>query len=645
MILKQLGAWLAALLLASGTPALAQSAPAAQGAVPSAADFAAPSAFHGPSLSPDGKHIVGHRAVRGKQAVVMINLDAPGRPVGQIPVPDGNRLAWVRWAGNTRLLLSLSRVDRMDGEEVRIRRLIMIDLATGQNRVLGPSTQGFIGDDLLHIDRDGKFVLLNTQANIFSYPSVYRVDLATGGLKIVVPAQDGVWDWYSDSSGVVRVGTGGDPDAWWMLYRPDATSPFKRVLRRKHNDADDGAQQFMTVAGSDLGYAVANGANGRLALYRYDFKAATLGELVYEHPRVDMDNAITGANDALLGVSFTDDRDGTMWLDPELKAVQVRLDRTLPGATNWIASVSADKTRMLILSRSGNAPGFYYFYDRTLNQLQPIATTHPALEGKQLSPVRPVQYAARDGLEIRGYLTLPAGRDPKGLPLVVMPHGGPFVRDTGDFDSWAQFLASRGYVVLQPNFRGSTGFGRAFVERGSGQWGRGMQDDIDDGVKWLAGEGTIDPKRVCIMGASYGGYAAMWAAARNPELYRCAISFAGISDVGSMLRYDRSAFVARRYFRNWREKVQGEKDFDLGLISPLNAAARMTVPILIGHGTEDDNVPVYQSRRLRDALVKAGRKPDYVEYKGEGHDLEDIANATDFLNRVAAFLDRHNPAQ
>ena len=267
------------------------------------------------------------------------------------------------------------------------------------------------------------------------------------------------------------------------------------------------------------------------------------------------------------------------------------------------------------------------------------------MEGRTLSQVESVKYDARDGLSIPAYLTLPKGRDPAALPLIVMPHGGPFIRDTWSYNPWAQFLADRGYAVLQPNFRGSTGYGRAFVEAGEGQWGRKMQDDIDDGVKWLVQLGKVDPRLVCIMGASYGGYAAMWGAARNPEIYRCAISFAGISDVKAMLKYDSRIGVPRRYYRDWRDRVRGDAGFDLDAISPIEAADRIRVPLLIAHGKDDTNVPVSQSVKFHEALTRAGVPHEYVIYEGEGHDFEKVENSADFLRRVEAFLTKHNPAK
>jgi dipeptidyl aminopeptidase/acylaminoacyl peptidase len=272
-----------------------------------------------------------------------------------------------------------------------------------------------------------------------------------------------------------------------------------------------------------------------------------------------------------------------------------------------------------------------------------VVAPYPGIDPARLAPVKMVRYPARDGLSLPSYLTLPRGRDPRGLPLIVMPHGGPFERDHWEYDPVVQFLANRGYAVFQPQFRGSTGYGKDFVAKGYGEWGRKMQDDLDDGADWLARSGQIDPKRVCIVGTSYGGYAAMWGAARNPERYRCAASMSGVADVQAMLRYDRKLFSATRYFREWRTKVGGEGKGDLAAVSPINYADRIKVPLLIGHGEDDDNVPVTQSRAMVEALGKANAAVTSVFYKDGGHGFTSSKDFEDWLKRLEAFLARYNP--
>ena len=635
-------------LALAGATALAAPSPAREAdpvavTAPTAADLGAVASLSRPVLSPDGKLVAALGVENGKQVVrLMAASAAPGAPYN-FSVPEKYKVNWVRWAGPRKLLVSMAIGTRLFGEEVRMTRTAVLDFATGKNSFVGPREQGLIGDDLIHVDREGKFVLLATQPSIFEYPSVYRVDLGTGKSERIVRAQEHVWSWFADSTGVVRAGIGVNGKKWWLLYRTAADQEFQRIKRTVDEDDTD-IDKFLPVDGSDQGFAIAAGASGRFGLYRYDFLTDRIGERLYENPSVDIDDFDLLPDGKVAGVYYTDDKPEVAWLDPQLKALQARIDKALPGKVNRVVSTSRDKMRLLVWSAAADDPGLFYFYDRNTRQMSPFAAPHEGLLDKRLAAMEAVRYKARDGLEIRAYLTLPPGKSDKNLPLIVMPHGGPFARDAWGFDSWVQYLASKGYAVLQPNFRGSTGFGKAFVEKGYGAWGRGMQDDIDDGVKWLAGRGTADPKRVCIMGASFGGYAAMWAAVRNPDLYRCAISFAGISDVGSMLRYDRRSFSAPRYARDWQSKVQGDKGFELDQISPIKSVDKLGVPILIAHGDEDDNVPLYQSRRLHEALNKLGKGHEYVVYEGEGHGFADPKNATDFLTRVGKFLDTHNPS-
>jgi dipeptidyl aminopeptidase/acylaminoacyl peptidase len=276
-----------------------------------------------------------------------------------------------------------------------------------------------------------------------------------------------------------------------------------------------------------------------------------------------------------------------------------------------------------------------------------IADAWPGVPPAAIAPVRNLTYKAGDGLEIPAYLTLPVGREAKNLPLIVLPHGGPEARDEPGFDWWAQALASRGYAVLQPQFRGSAGFGRKFVEAGHGQWGRKMQSDLSEGVRHLAKEGIVDSKRVCIMGASYGGYAALAGATLEPDVYRCAVSVAGVSDLPVMLKDEvRSAGGVNRTGVRYWAKFMGtsfQKRGELDAVSPAAQAARAGGPILLIHGKDDTVVPFEQSEIMHRALKRAGKPVEFVTLAAEDHWLSRGATRLEMLKRAVSFVEKHNP--
>lgn len=614
----------------------------------SAQDFAAQPFFFSPQISPAGDKVIAKAIIEGKTSLLIADLNLPNQRPRQIKVPDDLDLSWAQWAGDARVILSFLVPGKYRQVDYVASRLLIYDVASGRFDALPNQGGGVDGDDIIHIDPDGRFFLLSLQKSIFDYPAIWRVDLHTLQMTEVVKAQDGVWTWYADPQGVVRAGLGTSERRWWLLYRSTEADRFRKVVKGTMSNKDDddtNVDQLIPIAGKDEGYAIANRQTGRYAIYKYDFATDTIGDEVFSHPEVDVDDFTYSAVTGEIGsVRYTDDRDRIHWFDPAMKAVQAKIDRTFPKTINRVVSLSRDEKKMVVWTGGADDPGSYYVYDVTKRTMDGLARPYAELDGKAMSAVQSVSYTARDGLSIPAYLTIPRGREAKQLPLIVMPHGGPFVRDEWSYDPWVQFLADRGYAVLQPNYRGSTGYGRAFVSAGEGQWGRKMQDDIDDGVKWLADSGQIAADKVCIMGASYGGYAAMWAAARNPDIYRCAISFAGISDVKAMLSYDGRMMVAKRYYRDWRDRVRGESKFDLDSISPIRSVDRIRIPLLIAHGKDDDNVPVSQSEKLHQAMTKAQIDHEFVVYEKEGHNLEDTDNAADFLERVEAFLTKHNPA-
>jgi len=609
----------------------------------STADFAKDPLVVGPVLSPDGNRMLGRFMINGEERIGIHSFD--GTPLRLIKVPPKQDLKWYRWAGNGRILLSFARTVPYLEDEAVMTRLMAYDLETRAGIFLGAKTQGLEGDDLLYVDPTGSWALLSFQKTIFDYPSVSRVDLATNKIVEVVAARPDVWEWYADRDGVVRMGHGFTDRSWSTVYRSTAAEKFRRLGSTRYDDADGSYDIVRIVQGSDEGYVLSNKETGRYALYRFNFATKQLGERIFASATNDVSDFETSEDGKTIrSVRLTEDRDRVVWFDTRLKTVQADLDAAVKTNANWVVSTSRDNATMLVWSGSSSNPGSYYVYRLSEGVMNRVAKLNDALVPAELAPTRYVSYKARDGLDIPAYLTLPVGRSAKGLPLIILPHGGPYgVRDSLGYDVEVQFLANRGYAVLQPNYRGSEGYGRAFYEKGEGQWGRAMQNDLDDGMDWLVKDGVVDAKRVCIVGSSYGGYAALWGATRNPERYRCAASFAGVSDVKRQLAYQLDFGISKRYRKNWRNTVQGGDGFDLRTVSPLYTVNNLNVPVLIVHGDADQTVPYKQSKLYANALAKAGKAFEFYTLRDEGHSFSKNVNLKEWLDRLDAFLKAHNP--
>lgn len=607
-------------------------------------DLAADPTFTSPILSPDGKLIVAKNNAGNSSGLAIIDADKPtSEPIyvtlGRDLAPD------IRWAGNRKLLFNSVLHFSVGYTTILMSRLMLYDIDSKKLTNLGEKSKTPVAGQIVYVDPAGAWALVaSPEKENSSAPSVKRLDLSTGEAVLVERAIPDVSQWFADTKGVVRGGIAYEKRGWTIWYRDKAGEPLQPI--RGKFPADDSAVD--TISFSQMGgtgFMVTNQKTGRFGVYKYDLKIGGTGEAIFEHPQVDVGAvALDPENGEVQGVLYEDDRWRTVWFDPELKALQAKLDQALPNLSNLVQSASLDKNRVLVLSSGASDPGAYYLLDRKSARMHPVIEMYDRIDPETLAPVEQVRYSARDGLGINAYLTLPRGRDPNRLPLIVMPHGGPAARDHWSYDPILQFLANRGYAVLQPQFRGSTGYGKQFIKLGDGQIGAKMQDDLDDGVDWLVRSGKVDPKRVCLFGMSYGGYAAMWGAIRNPERYRCAASFAGPSDLKAQLRDNRKLFSAPRYFKEWQAKFTGQDKIDLSRVSPLAYAANLKVPLLIAHGEQDPIVLSRQSHTMIRALRAAGKDVTSVFYKDGMHDLRS-ADFGDFLKRLEVFLAKNNPAR
>lgn len=642
-------------------PALAQSPAAAAPVVPAPAQaearpatipIAALTKSTGISdlkLSPDGKWIAFRST--SKDGLVLAVLDADTRQLAhKINLPRKSELEWYRWAGSGKLLISFSTETVFFGEDARISRLFHYDLATRAMPFVGKPEMGLEGDDVLYVDPAGEFVLLAMQRTIYDYPSVWRFQLSEKperGATEVQRATQGIWEWYADDAGAVRMGmafqSGGKVR---VLYRSKPGDPLREIAKITEDNFDDTIWDVLRITqGSDEGLVLKPGPDGWMAVRKFNYATREVGEVVFSVPGWDIDEATVDDKGQLIAAYHTDDRDRVTWFDPKMKALYARLGKALAGQQVWVTSRAKDDSRMLVWAGNEANPGQTFLYDAAKRTMDGFDTSLPDLDVALTATPKPVSYTTRDKQTIFAYLTLPRGRQPKGLPLIVMPHGGPYgVRDKLEFDSLVQLLANRGYAVLQPNYRGSGGYGKAYSELGAGQIGRAMQDDLDDAMDWAVAQGIADPKRVCMAGASYGGYAALWAVIRNPERYRCAVSFAGVTDWKRQLKYDAN-FFTRKGAKKWMARVQGEDpNFSLDLVSPVPQIARLTRPVLLSHGDEDTNVPFKQFTLLRDAAAKAGKPIETMVFAGEGHGFDKDENQERWYAAIEAFLAKHNPA-
>jgi len=456
--------------------------------------------------------------------------------------------------------------------------------------------------------------------------------------------------WVLDSSLVIRAGW-----AWrrssrkietWL--RDSEQAPWRKVSEFDP-EQERGLYPVAFNAEGNL-LVLSNLATGYFALHRFDPKTSLPGELLAGLEGVDIDaRDLIDARGRIdpIGVTIQADKPQTFWFDEVREKTQRLIDASLPPENvNQLQFINDGN--VLVSSHGPGDPGTYYFFDTAAKTLTRWQRAKPWIAPAQMATTRVIRYRARDGLAIRAYLTLPRGRPAQNLPLVVWVHGGPHARDHWGFDSVVQYLANRGYAVLQSNFRGSTGFGEAFVRAGFKQWGQAMQDDLTDGVLSLVSQGTVDAKRVCIGGGSYGGYAALMGTIREPELFRCAIDYLGPTDLvwDVELPYTDYNWYFNKEMDRSLKKITGDPDKPeerkmMEANSPRLHADKIKAPVLLIYGSNDDRVPVVHGTAMKSALEAAGARFEWKLFSGEGHGVRSTENQADLLRTLGGFVERH----
>ncbi|HEY5658179.1 MAG TPA: S9 family peptidase, partial [Myxococcota bacterium] len=394
-------------------------------------------------------------------------------------------------------------------------------------------------------------------------------------------------------------------------------------------------------------YVFSDNETGRAALYAYDVASGQLGPMIFGHERFDLGGLVFSKQDGrLLWIDYEAERPERHFVDEQARAEQAAIDRALPDTINeflvtdrgFIRSDREDNVR-LIYASSDVRPPTYYLYDRARKKLELLVAAYPEVDADALAPMQPVRFRARDGLEIHGYLTVPKGVEPRKLPTIVLPHGGPTSRDVWGYDPEVQFLARRGFAVFQLNFRGSSGYGSRHTRLGYRKWGLAMQDDVTDGARWLVDQGISDPERMGIYGASYGGYTALMGLVKTPEIFRAGASLAGVTDLPMLLEdfnwYRIGEFNVPTIGSAWSDRKE------LDALSPLHNVERIQGPVLIAHGSEDPIVHLRHATMMASTLEKAGKEVELYIYEGEVHGFIDSRNQMDFYEKLAAFFEKH----
>jgi dienelactone hydrolase len=594
-------------------------------------------------LSPDGKRLAVVKPVGGDEKIMFYDLNhTAGQPfaVGM----EGGIADTVFWKSNTRALcvfhanLQHTRTKAIES----FSRTLSVDVPN-RTQVLMMKNFSYLKEnsdggaivDLAPEDPDHVFMTAYNQWDYQIILDLFHVDMRTGEAELALHGNKDTISYLTDGHGhpLGRIDQGSDLTEHLFLNGTD-------LLQIPVRGRDDFEIQG-PLPGQPLQFAVERpDAWSTTALYPWG-AVGGFGAPLFADPDYDLGYVIGKEKSGeVIGVTYTDDRPRTRYFDPNMQHVLELMEKAYPGQSVQILSKDDADTAYVIRTEGARQPPVLSLYTPANHQSNIIQEAYPALKPDDLGEVKAYPYKTRDGVEIHAYLTLPPGTAAHHLPTVIFPHGGPEDRSSIKFDWWAQFMASRGYAVLQPNYRGSFGYGWNFIKAGDGEWAGKVQWDLEDGVRKLVADGIADPKRVCIVGASWGGYMALAAASFTPDLYACAVSFAGLSDLRHAI-YEGTTFESEGV-SIWKRRFGAQDDASrIDAQSPVNFAARVKIPILLLHSDKDTTVRIDQSEREQKALSDAHKQVEFVKLDGDDHYLEFAATRTQLLKEVERFLKAH----
>ena len=581
----------------------------------------------GYQISPDGDYLSFMQPINSRMNVFVQKIGEEN--LTQVTFATERDIAGYFWKGNNRIIY----IQDSKGDENF--RLFGVDKDGKNQKDLTPfdKVRAGVVDDL--VDNPNEMLIQMNKENPQVF-DVYRINVNTGEMIVVGQNPGNITGWQTDHNGKLRIAITTDGVNQSVLYRDSEDQEFKPLLTTTFKETF--ALLFFTFDNKNL-YVSSNIGRDKASIVEYDIANKKEIKVLYENPDYDVNGlSYSRKRKVIEFANYTGWKQEYHFFDKETKDIYNYLTSKLPGKELFVTGINKNEDKLLVRTYSDKSLGSFYFYNVTTKELRKLIDVSPWLNENDLSDQKPITYKTRDGLTIHGYLTLPKGIDPKNLPVVVNPHGGPWARDAWGFNPEVQFLANRGYAVLQMNFRGSTGYGREFWEKSFKQWGKTMQDDISDGVKWLIDEGIADPKRVAIYGGSYGGYATLAGLAFSPELYSCGVDYVGVSN---LFTFQKSIPPYWEPYKEMLYEMVGHPEKDSLLLrdaSPVFHVDNIKAPLLIAQGLNDPRVNKAESDQMVEALKKKGIDVPYMVKDNEGHGFRNEENRFDFYGAMEQFF-------
>ena len=612
--------------------------------------FGSPPLIADVKISPSGEKIAVYATLENGDSAILVRDLSKNEPLRPIVSSDNKtlKLTGFSWFNEETILSRAWFAADYYSTKIDLTRLVKINVDGSGFKTLFKKRhfkdlpdnfpqRASIIDYLLN---DDDHILVQIRTSNYRYPDVVKLNVDKNSIQMVQKAKTHVRSWRTDKEGRVRVGNKYERDqeiTSAILFKDLNTNKFRTIWKFANLSEDSKAILGFGENPNKVWFEAYE--DGRLAVFSTDLSKQNIEpSLVFSHPKRDVETRLRykkGKKDPI-GLYFRDENYHLVTWDEKEAKFEKSIYKLFPGKEVYFLSTSKNGNRYILFVEDTSTPGSFYMGDRKKGTLELIADSYPALVNVELPQKEAVNYQARDGLEIEAFLTLPKGKK-KNLPTIIFPHGGPIAADGAEgFDYWTSFFANRGYAVLQMNFRGSTGYGYDFMKAGLGQWGGQMQDDIEDATKWAIDQGIADPKRICIVGGSYGGYAALMGAATS-DLYQCAVSFAGVTDLLYLL--DES----RRYGGEEVLRIMlGDKSrSELSATSPVNLTDQIKVPVLLVQGDDDSRVLLKHGQKMRDAMEDSGVNYIYIEQEDSDHFLTLKRNRLQFFKETEKFLKKH----